>query len=151
MKKIIVLMVSVIALVSCDNSSKIEKDINAALELSEKYVNQCANHYYDESYRLVKSSKTIDDSTLNEMKKNIENDAKDIMNKVFEPLFEKYGEEKTIKKLNEIANKDYYKSCDLGEDAESFTYCTTKYMQAYILKKVAEGMEMGYTENLCKF
>lgn len=153
MKKSILLFVSIIALASCGNTGNIENDVINAFELSEKYVNQCANHYYDESYRLVKGSKTIDDSTLNEMEKNIENDVNGIIKKVFDPLFEKYGDEKTLVAINEFIDKESYKAYndELFEKRDTFVYCSAKYMQVYVLKKVAEGMETAYTESLTKF
>ena len=149
MKKIILIMMSVIALVSCDNSAKIEKDVDTAFETLQVYGKECGDKYYQKTQLRCQSGKSYSDEELVRLKKNIENEANETIAMIFEPLFEKYDVDETLVFINQhIVKED--PSMVPYSDKISFMHEASNGIMVYVLNKVAKAMEEYYTENLCK-
>ena len=103
MKKLVMIMLSVIALVSCGNGGEIKScDINNAFENLEKYTKQCADKYCEDYYFHYTNKGMYEADFVIESIKSIRVDANNIVKKVFDPLFEKYGNEKALKSINRM-------------------------------------------------
>ena len=120
MKKIIMalvcLMTVVLSFTSCGN---VNEDVEKASEQVDTFIIQCAkdhaeSHAEQTFNALIANKERINsDSVI----KSVSNDGELIFNECFGPLFEKYGEKKTLKALRDyIARKDYKGSTVKVED-----------------------------------
>ena len=108
---IICLMAIVVSLTSCGN---IDEEVNTAFEQCDKFSKQCASqHAEDDANYLwetaIKKQKVNADSVIGAL----EADADFICVKCFKPIFERYGEAKTLVALNNYANKRTYQNIEI--------------------------------------
>lgn len=117
MKKFITFAIIITTLVSCGNN--FEKDFNNSVDNLKMYGEQCINHFGEETeyicqdnIRLMKKGKKISKHfhyQMDSLNVEISKDVEMVIKKSFDNLFKKYGEKKTIEKINEIGNEKHYK------------------------------------------
>lgn len=141
MKKLVIIMLSVIALVSCGNNDvNIENDVNNAFENLEKYTQQCAdkccNDYY---FHYTNKGMYEADFVIGSIERT-RIDANNIVKKVFDPLFEKYGNEKALKGINEYSYNNNYEWQTKTNRDSLYKHLSSGIIE-YVSRKVCDEMD----------
>ena len=115
------------------------------------YGNQCSEKYYDMYVNLPTDDGNKFCKELKHMKDSFEiwmqKDAEEITSKVFDKLFDKYGEKEVINVLNEISNKEYYKAKPFKDKEELYERCVDGLMN-HFSEKALIGLQIAESE--CK-
>lgn len=122
MKKFAMVFVCLMTMVVFSSCGNVNEDVEKASEQVDTFIIQCAKDHAEsdaeQTFNAIvvnkKGAKSINSDSLI---KSVSNDGELIFNECFGPLFEKYGEKKTLKALrNYIATKDYKGSTVKVED-----------------------------------
>lgn len=141
MKKLVFIMLGVIALVSCGNNDvNIENDVNNAFENLEKYTQQCADKYCNDYYFHYTNKGMYEADFVIGSIERTRIDANNIVKKVFDPLFEKYGNEKALKGINEYSYNNNYEWETKTQKDSLYKHLSSGIID-YVSRKVCDVMD----------
>lgn len=146
MKKILVLVVLASVMCSCGN---VEEDVKKACDEITLYGNQCSEKYYDMNVNLPTDDGNKFCKAMHHIQDSLEiwtqKDAEEITSKVFDKLFDKYGEKEVINVLNEINDKAYYKA-EPFKDKEDLYKRSVDRLMAQFIERARIGLQISGSE-----
>ena len=146
MKKILVLVVLASVMCSCGN---VEVDVKKACDEITLYGNQCSEKYYDMNVNLPTDDGNKFCKEMHHIQDSLEiwtqKDAEEITSKVFDKLFDKYGEKEVINVLNEINDKAYYKA-EPFKDKEDLYKRSVDGLMAQFIERARIGLQISGSE-----
>lgn len=148
MKKILALVFLASVMCSCGN---VENDVKKAYDEISLYGNQCSEKYYDMNVNLPTDDGNKFCKEMHHIQDSLEiwaqKDAEEITSKVFDKLFDKYGEKEVINALNEIFDKEYYKAEPFKDKEELYERSVNALISQFI-ERARIGLQISGSE--CK-
>lgn len=121
MKKFMMALVCLMTMVMLTSCGNINEDVMKASEQLEMFSKQCAFDHSEKDTEymfetIIVKKKRVEKDLVGE----VERDAELICAKCFDPVFEKYGEKKTLDALNIYASTQSYKSIEITSKKEFY-------------------------------